>query len=189
MPPTASPGVRGTQTELAPKACFFDTPSTAAILRKMRALVSWKKTSHLTPARIVLSSVLAHTRCPAEHQRARDADQPPPMHPHTHAGAATCAHRRGRAAWFLSCRPCLCTEAATSKRLGTGRHQFQRQMACGCSTRCCCACSTRCCVRRTLCLLGVRAVNNTLTITLWVSCDGLLSLSWSCCVGDALPCS
>ena len=98
MPPTASPGVRGTQTELAPKSCFFDTPSTAAILRKMRPLVSWKKTSHLTPARtplssvlleqhsvllslssVLLSSVLPHPRCHAEHQRARDADQRPPM--------------------------------------------------------------------------------------------------------------
>mmetsp|Transcript_23287 Transcript_23287/g.54103 ORF Transcript_23287/g.54103 Transcript_23287/m.54103 type:complete len:271 (-) Transcript_23287:707-1519(-) len=49
MPPTASPGVRGTQTELMSNEWDADTPRTAGRARKMIPFVSWKKTTHLIP--------------------------------------------------------------------------------------------------------------------------------------------
>mmetsp|Transcript_61974 Transcript_61974/g.145773 ORF Transcript_61974/g.145773 Transcript_61974/m.145773 type:complete len:212 (-) Transcript_61974:585-1220(-) len=49
MPPTASPGVRGTHTELMSIFLDAETPSTLGSARKMIPLVSWKKTTHLTP--------------------------------------------------------------------------------------------------------------------------------------------
>mmetsp|Transcript_55931 Transcript_55931/g.137080 ORF Transcript_55931/g.137080 Transcript_55931/m.137080 type:complete len:260 (-) Transcript_55931:644-1423(-) len=48
--PTASPGVRGTHTELTSKLWVALTPRTAGSARKMIPFVSWKKTTHLTPA-------------------------------------------------------------------------------------------------------------------------------------------
>ena len=120
MPPTASPGVRGTQTEFAPRSSFFETPTTAAMLRKMSPLVSWKNTSHLTPVPLPLSRQPACTRAAQENttrpraSRCRQDGRDPrrTMRPRIHAGAAVCAHRRGRAAWYRSCRPCLCTPTA-----------------------------------------------------------------------------
>jgi len=41
MPPTASPGVRGTQTELTANSLVTLTPRTAGSARKMMPLVSW----------------------------------------------------------------------------------------------------------------------------------------------------
>mmetsp|Transcript_36912 Transcript_36912/g.91884 ORF Transcript_36912/g.91884 Transcript_36912/m.91884 type:complete len:250 (+) Transcript_36912:1070-1819(+) len=50
MPPTASPGMRGTVSELYSSRDLTETPSRQAIARKARALVSWKKETYRTPA-------------------------------------------------------------------------------------------------------------------------------------------
>jgi len=171
---------------LAPKSCFFDTPITAAILRKMRALVSWKKTSHLTPARTasVISPCPHPLPCRTPEGKGR---RPAAAHVSTHPcwcsnvctspwpcglvsimpslpvhAQAPTSKQRGAETWRYA-------ETPTSKRLGQAPpHLPLLHSAAPCAHS---------------------APAGLITLWVWVWSAGLLALPWSRCVGDALPSS